>query len=181
MLLFFIALIILSLLALVVLNRFYELEPWFKRILMGVLLIGVIGSIASFFLKNKKPETPKVQVEQIDPSSVDNTEETKVISENDEYLKQAEALEKRIKQLLSNEVPNKRTNIKNTRMRRYNRDSLLIMVETAEQLLKSRKRFLANDRIAYIEGNKNATDFSSAINRYKNDLDSLVNNFKLNP
>lgn len=183
----FLGIAILSALAYFLLNKFYDLEPWFKKILMGIMGIGVIGALVSTFLLGKGDANKVAEVKKSEPVVVVQKEsEPNINPDTDPHLLRARKVEKDLDLVINKNISNKRKlyvdslNIrKRKRWDTFKYDSLLLKVETAEKLVASRKEFLQDDIIAYLEGNMKAGKFNKSIDRYANEVDSLLLYYKV--
>lgn len=182
----FLGITILGLLSFFLLNKYYDLEGWFKKILAGLIGIGIIGTVASFlfssgmFEKKIEAEKPVVKIEE-------PVVDLKVKREKDSNVTNARLMEQELEKIISQKIPEKRNlyqdslNIrKKKRWDTFRYDSLLLTIETAEKLVSSRQKFLKNDIIAYVDGNIDSNAFSETIRKYEADVDSVLVTYRIN-
>lgn len=184
----FLGIAILAGIAYLLLNNFYDLEPWFKKVFGAVIGIGILGALVSGFMgMNKDGEmTGKSISEPV--VVVQKEEEPKINPNTDPHLLRARKVEKDLDLVINQNISKKRGLYKDSlNMRKKKRwdtfryDSLLLKVETVEKLVASRKDFLQDDIIAYLEGNMEVRRFNKSIDRYATDVDSLLSYYKIRP
>jgi len=166
------------------LNKFYDLESWLKKTLLGLMGIGIIGTIGSFLMIGNLPSKDKKPVAVVEKAAV-VTEKT-VSRENDAMVQKARSVERELDKAVMESIAKTRALYQDSLDRRkkkrwdtFRYDSLLLTVETVEKLVESRKTFLNDDIIAYLEGNMDERPFDRSITKYKTDIDSLLNAYRI--
>lgn len=178
----FVGISVLSLLAIVFLNKYYELEKWFKNMLVGFLAIGLIGTAVSGVLT-----TGILDKKEVEPAPIAVVEEEpKIDPEKDVNVITARSIEQELDDIISKRISEQRQLYQDSLQQRkrkrwdtFRYDSLLLTVETAEKLVVSRKTFLKDDIIAYLEGNLAENKFNGLLKRYEVEVDSLLSVYRI--
>ncbi len=173
--------------AFLLLSKYYYLERWVQIsfcVLIGLSVLGA-GISGCNQLKNDKG---------IDYLKTDNIEEVEssidtsnLMSPKIKIIEQVNNAEIEIDQVISTKVAPKRQKInriidslKQKRRSTFKHDSILLRIEALELMVAARKKYLKKDLADFEKNDIDSDVLELKINKYKEDVDSLINILTVN-